>query len=143
MITIGNFQGGHQFLSNFYVTYLMHRNIQWRSNEHFYQGMKAVRLKDFLAIHRCQHPGEAKRIGNEIKVRKDWEDIKVKVMWAGLWAKFENPNLRHMLLATKDAKLIEGNWWGDAFWGVDLKTGKGKNKLGKLLMQLRDKLKED
>ena len=55
-------------------------------------------------------------------------------------AKFEqNPVLAKWLLNTGDAKLIEGNTWNDRYWGVC--AGIGQNKLGKILMKVRDNLK--
>jgi predicted NAD-dependent protein-ADP-ribosyltransferase YbiA (DUF1768 family) len=50
-------------------------------------------------------------------------------------------NLGDMLLSTGDELLIEGNTWGDTYWGVDLKTGIGENKLGKILMKVREEIK--
>ena len=43
-----------------------------------------------------------------------------------------------MLAATEDKLLIEGNTWGDVEWGVS--NGKGKNLLGMILMQVREKI---
>ena len=43
-----------------------------------------------------------------------------------------------MLLATGEEYLVEGNTWGDKYWGVC--GGIGLNHLGKLLMQVRDEL---
>lgn len=60
-------------------------------------------------------------------------------MWEILRAKFkQHPELAAMLIATGDAELVEGNTWGDTFWGRDLATGHGENHLGRLLMELRD-----
>ena len=52
-----------------------------------------------------------------------------------LHLKFRHPVLKDQLLATGDVELIEGNDWGDEFWGVC--CGKGSNNLGKLLMLVR------
>lgn len=38
--------------------------------------------------------------------------------------------------------MIEGTTWKDKIWGVDLATMKGKNRLGKILMEVRETLKE-
>jgi predicted NAD-dependent protein-ADP-ribosyltransferase YbiA (DUF1768 family) len=55
-----------------------------------------------------------------------------------LVAKFgQNPELMQLLKDTGDSILIEGNSWGDQFWGVC--NSVGKNWLGKLLMEIRDK----
>jgi predicted NAD-dependent protein-ADP-ribosyltransferase YbiA (DUF1768 family) len=55
--------------------------------------------------------------------------------------KFSKDPLKSRLLNTGDSELIEGNWWGDKFWGVDERTGVGKNNLGKILMEIREELK--
>jgi predicted NAD-dependent protein-ADP-ribosyltransferase YbiA (DUF1768 family) len=48
-----------------------------------------------------------------------------------------------MLLATGDAEIQEGNTHGDLYWGVDLHTGEGENVLGKLLMKVREEVKQN
>lgn len=69
------------------------------------------------------------------------EDIKLQVMEKALRLKFQNPELRKKLIATGDKELVEGNPWGDRYWGVC--NGSGKNKLGKLLMKIRKELQEE
>ena len=79
----------------------------------------------------------AKRLGKSVELRTDWSQIKLEVMADLLWQKFIiNPKLRSMLLATGDRELVEGNTWGDTFWGKC--GGVGTNHLGNLLMRLRD-----
>lgn len=63
-------------------------------------------------------------------------------MEACLRSKFNNPEMRARLLATGDADIYEGNKWNDHFWGVDLLSGYGQNKLGKLLMKIRAEIRE-
>jgi predicted NAD-dependent protein-ADP-ribosyltransferase YbiA (DUF1768 family) len=70
-------------------------------------------------------------------MRPDWESVKLQVMEDLLVQKFADEHLEKQLQETGDADLIEGNYWGDDFWGVDKKKG-GKNHLGKLLMKIRD-----
>jgi predicted NAD-dependent protein-ADP-ribosyltransferase YbiA (DUF1768 family) len=61
-----------------------------------------------------------------------------------VFLKFRNHSyLESLLLKTGDLELIEGNTWNDKFWGVDLKTGKGENNLGKILMEVRTQLREE
>ena len=56
-------------------------------------------------------------------------------------AKFtQNEELKRLLLATGDKRLAEGNTWGDTFWGVDLRSGRGENHLGIILMRVREEL---
>ena len=57
-----------------------------------------------------------------------------------LQQKFSDPSLAEKLISTHPNQLVEGNTWGDRFWGVDLKTRLGQNRLGRLLMILRDGL---
>lgn len=49
--------------------------------------------------------------------------------------KFRHYGMRVALVGTGDAMLVEGNTWGDKFWGVC--RGEGENQLGKLLMERR------
>jgi predicted NAD-dependent protein-ADP-ribosyltransferase YbiA (DUF1768 family) len=53
--------------------------------------------------------------------------------------KFRNPSLRQKLADTGTAKIIEGNYWGDTFWG-ECPVGNGENHLGKLLMEIRKEI---
>lgn len=83
---------------------------------------------------------EAKRLGRTVGLRKDWELLKEEFMYAVCFAKFtQNKNLGRRLLATGDRMLIEGNTWGDTEWGVC--NGVGKNLLGKILMKVRENIK--
>ena len=73
-------------------------------------------------------------------LRPDWEEIKDEVMLQVLRMKFsQNPEIAKELLATGDALLIE-HTQNDAYW-ADGGDGSGKNKLGLLLMQVREELK--
>ena len=73
-------------------------------------------------------------------LRPDWEEIKDEVMLQALRMKFsQNPEIAKELLATADAIIIE-NTRNDAYW-ADEGDGSGKNKLGLLLKQVREELK--
>jgi ribA/ribD-fused uncharacterized protein len=82
----------------------------------------------------------AKKLGQSCKLIGDWEDLKIVIMRELLFLKFALPSLRASLLETGDADLIEGNTWGDTFWGVC--RGRGQNWLGKLLMEVRAEISE-
>lgn len=85
------------------------------------------------------NPAQAKLAGRNCELRKDWEDIKEQTMYEIVSAKFtQNKNLAKLLLDTGDAYLEEGNWWQDTTWGVC--NGVGENKLGKILMRVREEL---
>ena len=76
------------------------------------------------------------------KLRPDWNEIKDQVMYDIVRDKMmRNPWIKDLLLST-DSKIIEeGNYWNDTYWGVNIKTGKGKNQLGKTLMKLREEFR--
>lgn len=107
------------------------------SVEHAYQAAKCAHSQDQLAIRQAASAGMAKRLGKSVELRTDWSQIKLEVMADLLWQKFIiNPKLRSMLLATGERELVEGNTWGDTYWGKC--GGVGANHLGNLLMRLRD-----
>src|SRR5690606_37875392 len=82
----------------------------------------------------------AKRLGRQIKMVQNWDQIKVEVMERLLRQKFApGTELARKLVATGDAQLIEYNTWGDTFWGVC--DGTGQNWLGRLLMKIREELR--
>lgn len=89
------------------------------------------------------NPFQSKKywIGKEEQIRPDWEEIKISVMRELIFQKFtNNPQLKQMLLDTEDALLEEGNTWEDTYWGIC--NGIGENNLGKILMEIRDSLKQ-
>jgi len=94
-----------------------------------------------------QKPSEAKAAGNRNGIIRDfdpveWELRKNGVMKELLRIKFQNPELKNLLAQTGSAKLIEGNSWGDTYWGVDITTGEGANKLGVILEGIRNEIAE-
>lgn len=138
---INNFDKEWAFLSNFYESEIEFEGIVYPTNEHFFQAMKTLDVDERRAIANCLTPGQAKRMGRRVALRPDWEDIKEDVMFEGLCLKFSDEQLADWLLETGNEELVEGNWWGDTRWGVC--NGKGQNKLGKLLMRVRDLIKEE
>jgi ribA/ribD-fused uncharacterized protein len=151
---IDSFRGNYDFLSNFYmpaevrldfapVAVAEEREYQkkFRSVEHGYQAAKFFDIEIRDTIRSCKQPGLAKKIakGHKHLWRLDWEFVKVSIMQELLRQKFGQEPLRSWLIATGDASLAEGNWWGDTFWGIC--KGYGDNMLGQLLMQLRETLK--
>ena len=140
---IKEFQGKYRFLSNFWYCKITYSGIEWPSVEHAFQGMKCIDSVERKQILNAETPGAAKRKGGVIRIRADWEDVKLFCMLNLLKEKFKIPYLRAKLLSTGNAKLQEGNYWRDTFWGVDLKTGKGENHLGKLLMQVRGEIRKE
>lgn len=130
---IASFQGEYRFLSNFFI------EPDGSCVEKEFQASKATNEEDMNLLLNAKTPGEAKRIGSRVEIREDWELIKLAVMLRLMKRKFEQEPLRTKLLNTGDAELIEGNWWGDTYWGVC--QGKGENNLGKMLMCVREELR--
>lgn len=140
--TINRFRGEYRFLSNFYPSPIRMDGEIWPTVEHAYQASKTHDPQVREIIREADSPGEAKRMGRKCEIRDDWEDVKVDVMGRLLEAKFSIPSLREKLLDTHPARLVEGNTWGDDFWGVtDNGEGEGQNILGKLLMLIRKRIR--
>ena len=134
------FDGEFAFLSNFSPDICVFEGIVFPTVEHAFQAAKTLDKNQRLMIAAAPTPGKAKRMGRNVSLRADWEQIKTDVMYKCLRSKFSTPELREQLLDTGDAELIEGNWWNDTTWGVC--NGVGENRLGKLLMQIRAEIKD-
>ncbi len=116
---------------------------RWPTSEHYFQAQKFQDTKHREAIRRANSPMQAARMGRDRKkkLRRDWESVKVGVMRQALTAKFtQHTDLKALLLGTGDAKLVE-HTDNDRYWG-DGGDGSGKNMLGRLLMQVRDALRD-
>ena len=140
---IDNFSGEFSFLSNFHIVNIEYRGIEFISSENAYQFAKieldsvTKELEEFFSN---STPGQSKRMGRKVNIRDDWDKIKLSIMDELLRIKFKNIEMKHLLLATETETLIEGNTWGDTFWGVC--NGRGSNHLGKLLMKIRKELQQ-
>ena len=141
---INNFKEEYYFLSNFSDSEFVHDGITWKTNEHFYQAMKSLDRNERIRIANLRTAGDTKKEGKKLSIRPDWEDVKIDVMRQGLRLKFDletHPDLCRQLIETFPNMLVEGNWWGDTFWGIC--NGQGMNWLGILLMERREELLEE
>lgn len=136
---INSFRGDYFFLSNFYPAETPFCDRIYPTSEHAFQAAKCpdrARTQDFVDLDK---PGDAKKLGKAIEVRADWDKIKRNVMYRVLMAKFTfNGYLAQELVLTGNAPLVEGNNWGDTYWGVC--NNRGENQLGQILMRVRDEL---
>jgi len=135
---ITSFQGEYRFLSNFHPSPITIKGQVYPTVEHAYQAGKALYRDEREMIQQAISPGQAKRLGKIVIRKPDFEERKLKYMEKCLREKFKDPRLARLLLNTGSQNLIEGNTWGDRFWGVC--HGKGENHLGRLLMKIREEL---
>lgn len=139
-MVIDSFRGKYFFLSNFFEATVIYDGITYLNNEAAFQAQKTLNKEqrlDFAMLN----PSQAKKMGRSVSLRPDWEEIKINVMYEICKAKFtQNENLKRSLLNTGNAELIEGNNWGDKIWGQV--NGMGENNLGKILMKIREELKD-
>lgn len=133
---IREFKGEYYFLSNFWIEDpVCIDKVVYKTIEHYYQAQKTLSDEEFKFVIAAPSPKIAKQRGRRVVLRKNWDNIKLCVMEKGLRIKFSKPHLLEKLVYTYPLKLIEGNVWGDTYWGVC--RGTGHNHLGKLLMKIR------
>lgn len=143
---IVSFSKEHRFLSNFFPCIVYKDDITYPTVEHFYQAMKSVDTDVHTRVACMNSPAEAKSFGKIVSAgqyspRPDWPEVKLKIMTEGLVQKFApRTKLANDLISTDGYLIIEGNNWGDNFWGVNFESVIGENKLGILLMRIRQKL---
>lgn len=140
------FENEYAFLSNFYEHPIEYKGIIYPTNEHFFQAMKTLDLKEHMKIAAASTPGKSKWLGRSANLRPDWEEVKEDIMLLALRLKFSDRDMAKKLLATGDEYLVEGTWWHDRYWGIcscPVCGGRGKNRLGYLLMKVREELKEN
>jgi ribA/ribD-fused uncharacterized protein len=148
---IESFSGRYNFLSNFYPAKIEHQGITYPTLEHYYVSMKVKNDQQidgkFITYIDCReliakmpNPARVKQFGKIVKVRRDWDDVKLDVMLWGVREKFKHTDLKDLLLSTGDEELVEGNTWNDTYWGIC--RGEGQNNLGKILMKVRMELRQ-
>lgn len=147
------FQHNYRFLSNFWPCKIRWMGMTFPNTESAYQATKVdpelpQEEYDTLVnqIRMASTPAIAKRLGEEVKdkgkQRKDWHDISLQAMYELNKLKFtQDATLKKKLLDTGDSYIEETNNWGDVVYGVC--NGRGQNLLGKILMRIRDELKQE
>lgn len=110
----------------------------WPTSEHYFQAQKFAGTEHEELIRTTLSPMTAAKIGRDRKrpLRTDWDNVKDGIMHTAVRAKFDqHPRLAAMLVETGDADIVE-HTENDAYWG-DGGDGKGLNRLGQILMQVR------
>lgn len=144
---IDSFRGEYNFLSNFYEgVHFTWRNELFPTAEHAFQYAKVYSMEEATlpqmtaycdSILAAKKPEDAKKLGRTVKIDLEhWHSMRVQYMREIIHNKFNQiPGLAGKLINTGHAMLVEGNTWGDTYWGRC--NGKGYNKLGVILMEER------
>ncbi|MEG4289796.1 NADAR domain-containing protein [Microcoleus sp. C2C3] len=115
----------------------------WPTTEHYFQAQKFPKTANCDQIRQAKTPKDAAKMGRDRSrpLRKDWEQVKDDIMRKAVLRKFETPlEIREILLATGDEEIVE-NSPIDYYWGCG-KDGSGKNRLGQILMEVREILRK-
>lgn len=154
---VKGFFGPYLWLSNFHLCEVQYEGLLYPSSEHAYMAAKStdsnIRRKFIInppiegydgltLLHgKTLSPSDARKLGQTIKLRDNWEEIKYDTMLEVVFNKFlRNKDIRQKLIETGDKYLEETCYWKDTYWGVDYKLG-GKNNLGRILMKVRECIK--
>jgi len=136
---IDEFKGQHRFLSNFFESSVIYEGILYRNSEAAYQAQKCIKDEYKLNFTKL-NAKDSKILGSQVKLREDWDEVKDEIMYEIVLQKFRSTAMYSLLKSTGEQELVEGNSWGDTYWGVC--KGEGKNKLGKILMRVRTELNQ-
>ena len=135
--------------SNWYLCSFTFMGMSFNSSEQALMWFKARRFEDIETsekILKTDNQAEIKKLGRQVKNYNEeiWSSIRFDVMCKILYYKFsQNPILRDKLLSTGKAEIYETSPY-DKIWGIgstDVHDIKGKNLLGKALMDVRSTLK--
>lgn len=147
MNKITSFKDEHRFLSNFYQSPVTFGGLTYPNAEAAFQAQKCRNEEDKIKYTLIRNPVVAKRMGKkEPNLPGNWNEISYGIMLDVVRSKFSLPEMTEKLLATGDAELVEGNNHHDNLWG-DCSCPRcaakvGQNRLGKILMQVREELKQ-
>lgn len=138
-MAITSFRGRWAKLGNYSPCIVFYEGHAYPSVEHAYQAQKTTNPLLQKAVREQPTPATAKRLARSFELRPDWDEVKIPIMRHLLREKFVQEPERSILLSTGNEELVEGNWWGDRFWGQS-PVGDGENWLGRLLMEVREEL---
>jgi ribA/ribD-fused uncharacterized protein len=117
---------------------------EWPSVEHYYQAMKFEEAGYQEKIRNTPHPADAAKLGESKQHgrRKDWDKVKATYMTRGIYTKCRTyPEVAQVLLDSGEITIMESSQY-DYYWGCGRDT-RGHNTYGKVLMAVRDKLREE
>lgn len=138
---VGFYEREFYTFSNFSSFAIEWKGVLWMTSEHAYQAAKFDSQEIQEEIRNARSAHDAKKVAemHSAEKKKEWEEIKLKVMEDILRAKLaQHPYVKKKLLQTGDQQLVEDSW-RDAYWGWGPDKN-GANHLGKLWMKLRAEL---
>jgi ribA/ribD-fused uncharacterized protein len=130
--------------SNFAPYPITLKRLLWPTSEHFFQAQKFAGTPHEEELRLVRSPMVAARMGRSRArpLRPDWDAVKDPIMYEAVHAKFtQHPELGALLLGTGEARIVE-HTRRDRYWG-DGGDGSGQNKLGQILMRVRDELRAE
>jgi ribA/ribD-fused uncharacterized protein len=139
---ITQFRGEYSWLSNFAPADTLLDGVIYPSVEHAFQSAKSTDLEWKKFCYHTESAGAVKKASRRVQLVDGWNSLRLEVMMTCLVQKFthESYQYRDLLIQTGTQEIQEGNLWNDKFWGVCLKTGEGRNALGKMIMLIRSNL---
>ncbi|MTJ09522.1 MULTISPECIES: NADAR family protein [unclassified Anabaena] len=117
--------------------------LYWSTSEHYFQAQKFVGTPYLEKLRLVKTPKEAAKMGRQrtLPLRPDWEKVKDNIMRNAVLCKFStHANIKEILLSTGNEELVEKSPI-DYYWGCGA-DGSGKNMLGIILMEVREKLQK-
>lgn len=148
MIKFSRRNGRFGAFSNFHTCNMTFDGITYTSSEAAWQAQKTTDVSQRMRFA-TYTPSVAKKMGRQVQLREDWEDVKYKLMVEVCYAKFsQNENLKRLLLSTGEEELVENTTgWHDNIWGncecERCINKEGRNLLGKALMEVRKLLRKE
>lgn len=140
---INFFKDEYKKFSNFYPVVIYFEGRNYPSVEHAFVAAKSKdeMFRKMVSELPADKAGVAKRRGRKVKLRPNWDLMKINLMKRFLMQKFSYHEFKSLLLSTEECYIEEGNYWHDNYWGncycKKCKNIEGKNQLGKLLMKIR------
>ncbi|MFZ2873709.1 MAG: NADAR family protein [Phycisphaerales bacterium] len=123
-------------LSNFAHTPFELDGHHWPTVEHYYQASKCITPAEAAMIRLAESPLLAKALGRKAKCRRDWDEVRPTIMLRALEAKFRQSEAARLALLDTGNEPLHEDAPRDPYWG-----GQGKDRLGKLLVRLRDEMR--
>lgn len=141
---IHEFRDDTRWLSNFTKCKIEINGVIYPSVENAYMSMKS-RDKEWKKRCVTLSPAQSKVEANKIQLRENWDEVRIQAMNHCLKQKFNQEPFKSKLIATGNENIQEGNVWNDTFWGIDLTQtpNVGENHLGRLIMNIRETLKDE